>query len=115
GSDVWMNRPATESGKKISAANAHKALDNVKAGKPLGAEQKRFIAYALDELDNITRATEDYVNEAAAEASPEVVAAKQYLDEADLLMPTGEIDADGNMITRSAREIIREAEAEIAQ
>ncbi len=31
------------------------------------------------------------------------------------MVPTGEIDADGNMVVRSGREVMAEAEAEIAK
>ncbi len=52
---------------------------------------------------------------AAREVTPDVMAAEQHLALADLQVPTGERDADGNVVTRSARELMREAEAEVAQ
>jgi hypothetical protein len=57
------------------------------------------------------------VNDQAAEArdaDPEVEAVRAALAESDVKIPTGELDADGNPITRSAREVMAEADAEIA-
>jgi len=51
----------------------------------------------------------------ASEVPPEIAAAHAHLATADLQIPTGEIDADGNAVTRSGRELMAEAEAEIAQ
>lgn len=115
GSPLWMDRPGGEGG-QITARSALSALDRVKAGKPLGAAQQRFIKYALDELDAIDDARTEYVNEAGArDLPPDVVAAQEYLLGNDLLIPTGELDAEGAPVTRSARELMAEADAEIAQ
>ncbi len=46
GSDMWRNRP-TEGG-RITEADAHEAIDNAHAGKPMTERQKRFVRYVLD-------------------------------------------------------------------
>jgi hypothetical protein len=115
GDPLWMNRPGADTKQGISKASALSALDRVRDGKPLGAAQERFVKYALDELDNVTKDSVDYVNEQAHEVPPEVQAAQEYLMHNDLDIPTGELDADGNVVTRSGREIMAEAEADIVR
>ena len=44
---------------------------------------------------------------------PEVAAARAAIAETDFELPTGEIDADGNPVVRSAREVLAEADAEV--
>jgi hypothetical protein len=117
GSPLWMDRPGSAEGKGITAKSALSALDRVRDGKPLGAKQQEFVRYALDELDSVKGATEDFVNDAAREAGaedPHVTAARELLGEHDVNIPTGELDADGNAVTRSAREMMAEADAEVA-
>jgi hypothetical protein len=46
---------------------------------------------------------------------PLTTAVQASLDEADIQVPTGEIDAEGNPVTRSARELLAEADAEIVK
>jgi hypothetical protein len=82
GDPLWMNRPGADTNQGISRASALSALDRVRDGKPLGAAQARFVKYALDELDNVTRDSADYVNDAATpKVSPEIDAAHEYLGE----------------------------------
>ena len=47
--------------------------------------------------------------------APAVRAVRAMLATSDLQVPTGAIDADGNMITRSAREVMAEADQQIAE
>lgn len=46
---------------------------------------------------------------------PDVAAARQLLEESDLEIPTGAVDADGNPTFASARELMAQADAEVAQ
>lgn len=48
-------------------------------------------------------------------SDPVIRAAFQALTERDFPIPTGETDADGNPVYRSAREVMAESEADIAQ
>jgi hypothetical protein len=117
GSPLWMHRPGAAEGKGISAKSAMAALDRVRDGKPFGAKQQEFIRYALDELDSVKNATEDFVNDAATEAAaedPHVTAARELLAESDVKIPTGGFDAEGNPELRSARELLAAADAEVA-
>lgn len=117
GSPLWMDRPGAAEGKGITAKSALSALDRVRDGKPLGAKQQEFVRYALDELDSVKGATEDFVNDAAREAGaedPHVTAARELLGEHDVNIPTGGFDADGNPEMRSGRELLAEADAEVA-
>lgn len=43
-----------------------------------------------------------------------VSAAHEAVAEKDFQVPTGETDADGRMVTRSAREVLDEANADVA-
>ena len=43
-----------------------------------------------------------------------VSAARQAVTEKDFPIPTGEIDADGRMVTRSAREVLDAADLDVA-
>lgn len=52
--------------------------------------------------------------EAAAAADPDVIAAQQIADTADLMIATGELDADGVPVVKSAREIMQAANDELA-
>lgn len=114
GSPLWMQRPGSSEGRGISAKNAIKALDNVRDGKPLGAEQERFVKYALDEHQQIRGEQHDFVNDAMApELTPEVAAAHEYLTRDDIQVPTGAVDAEGNPIMRSAREMLAQAEQDV--
>lgn len=47
--------------------------------------------------------------------SPNITAAKALLEQQDVQIPTGEIDADGNPVTRSGREIAAQWEVDIAK
>lgn len=51
--------------------------------------------------------------EAAAD-DPITASVRESLATEDIKLPTGEIDADGNAVTRSARELLAEADAEVA-
>src|SRR6185295_3594797 len=47
--------------------------------------------------------------------SPATAAVRELLAERDVMVPTGEIDADGNAVLRSGREIMAEQDAAIAK
>lgn len=47
-------------------------------------------------------------------SSPALEAVRETLAQRDIQVPTGELDADGNAIVRSGREVLAEAEANIA-
>lgn len=48
-------------------------------------------------------------------AEPVVLAARQAIAEKDFPIPTGETDAEGHMVTRSAREMLAEADQDVAK
>lgn len=48
-------------------------------------------------------------------SSPALEAVRQDLAERDVQVPTGEIDADGNAVVRSGREVLAQAEANIVK
>jgi hypothetical protein len=50
-----------------------------------------------------------------AQADPDVLAARQLVEQSDLEIPTGELDADGQPIVTSAREQLAAADAEVAR
>jgi hypothetical protein len=51
----------------------------------------------------------------AREAHPDVAAAHGHLEDADVQVPTGALNDDGSPVSRSARELMAEAEAEVTQ
>lgn len=53
--------------------------------------------------------------EPAGETDPVVAAVDEHLDREDIRVPTGEIDAEGNMVVRSGREIMAAAKAAVQQ
>ena len=54
-------------------------------------------------------------SDGAGKLDPDVAAARQLLEQSDLAIPTGELDADGNPIVISARKLMAAADAEVAR
>lgn len=61
------------------------------------------------------RSPEPSAEVSRADDSPAIQAADERLLQSDVMIATGEIDADGNPVVRSGRELMAEARAEIAK
>lgn len=69
---------------------------------------------SLNLKTDIANSSSDSLTDGAAE-SPVISAVKELLIQQDILVPTGEIDADGNLVVRSGRELMAESDAAIAK